>query len=103
MSISPSKSFLRLVMDEENPAPCTKEDPELFHPVSYQGGNDLQIKQAKAVCKVCPITTRLACLEYAMETGDQYGIFGATTPLERDDIRRKRAERAQRRTERLAA
>lgn len=102
MSISPSKSFLRLVMDEENPAPCTQEDPELFFPVSYQGGNELQVKQAKAVCKVCPIDTKMACLEYALET-DADGIFGGTTPIERNDIKRKRAERAERKTLRRAA
>lgn len=102
MSISPSKSFLRLVMNEENPAPCLDRDPELFFPVSYQGANDLQIKQAKAVCKVCPIDTRLACLEYALET-DADGIFGATTPAERDEIKHKREVRAQRNALRWAA
>lgn len=95
-----SKTFLQLVIpkiDSELQAPpCTKRDPELFFPVSYQGGYEQQIKEAKAVCRSCPIATRIACLEFALETGDQHAILGETTPGERYVIRSKRIARAER-------
>lgn len=41
---------------------------------------------AKTVCASCPV--RVQCLEYAMRTDVRYGIWGGTTPRERDQIRR---------------
>jgi WhiB family redox-sensing transcriptional regulator len=36
---------------------------------------------AKQVCLSCPVMER--CRSYAIDAGERYGIWGATTPLER--------------------
>jgi WhiB family transcriptional regulator, redox-sensing transcriptional regulator len=86
--MSKSKAFLQLIAD--NPPPCkTIGDPELFFP-SYAEGNEFQVKQAKAVCRKCPLTTQLGCLEFALDTDDQFAVLGGTTPAERTIIKRRR-------------
>lgn len=96
-----SKTFLRLVIPEAGtgtlPPPCTKEDAELFFPRSYEGAEyQHQIREAKAVCRKCPIDTRTNCLEFALDTGDKYGILGGTTPAERSAIQHRRTEQERR-------
>jgi WhiB family redox-sensing transcriptional regulator len=68
-------------------AACRDEDPELFFPVSDIGLGARQADQAKAVCDRCPV--RAQCLEYALDNGLDYGIFGGTTEAERRELRRK--------------
>lgn len=95
-----SKTFLQLVIpkvDSELQAPpCTKVDPELFFPTSESSEYQAQIRAAKTVCRRCPIATRLACLEFGLETEDKHAILGGTTPGERFVIRNKRIARAER-------
>ena len=45
--------------------------------------------EAKAVCRVCHV--RGECLEYALATKEQYGIWGGLTELERRAQARARA------------
>jgi WhiB family redox-sensing transcriptional regulator len=74
-------------------AACRDEDPELFFPVSEMGPGARQVAQAKAVCARCPV--RVECLEHALDTGLDHGIFGGTTDRERRKLfRRTRAEAA---------
>ncbi|GAA5152606.1 MULTISPECIES: WhiB family transcriptional regulator [Amycolatopsis] len=74
-------------------AACRDEDPELFFPVSEMGPGARQVAQAKAVCARCPV--RAECLQYALDTGLDHGIFGGTTDAERRKlVRRTRAEAA---------
>jgi WhiB family redox-sensing transcriptional regulator len=47
-----------------------------------------QIEQAKAVCRRCPVIN--ACLEWALETKQDAGIWGGKTEDERKAIRRSR-------------
>lgn len=69
-------------------AACRDEDPELFFPVSDTGPGARQADQAKAVCARCPVRER--CLDYALDTGLDHGIFGGTTEAERRELRRAR-------------
>lgn len=66
--------------------PC-QADPELMFPVAEPGTDayDEQVVRARAVCARCPV--RVACREYAVETGAPYGIWGGTTPKERAQLR----------------
>ncbi|MEO3809870.1 WhiB family transcriptional regulator [Sphaerisporangium sp. B11E5] len=73
-SVLPAVSWLRR-------AACRTEDPELFFPISATGPGQVQQDQAKAVCGRCPV--RLACLDYALATGQEHGIWGGTDPDER--------------------
>ena len=43
-------------MDWRHRAICRDEDPELFFPIGNTGPALLQIEQAKAVCRRCPVT-----------------------------------------------
>ena len=60
---------------------CAQADPDLFFPISSAGRALGQIAKAKAVCAVCPV--RQPCLEFALEHDLGYGIWGGTTPAER--------------------
>ena len=43
-----------------------------------------RIAEAKALCAQCPATQR--CLQYALDTEVEFGIFGGTTPQERKGL-----------------
>jgi len=66
-------------------AACLIEDPELFFPISTHPGR--QTAEAKAVCRTCPV--RDACLTWALETHQDYGIWGGLTEAERRTIRNR--------------
>lgn len=68
-------------------AACRGEDPELFFPVGSPGPVLEQIAAAKALCAKCPV--RAACLRFALETGQGYGIWGGLTEDERRNLRRR--------------
>ena len=60
---------------------CAETDPEIFFP--EKGGST---KEAKLVCRRCPV--RAECLEYALQIGDRFGIYGGLSPQERRRLRR---------------
>lgn len=71
---------------------CRDTDPELFFPVGTTGTALTQIERAKQVCGECAV--RAECLEFALTTNQDSGIWGGLTEEERRDIRRERAARA---------
>jgi WhiB family redox-sensing transcriptional regulator len=76
-------------MDWRHRAICRDEDPELFFPVGNSGPALLQIAEAKAVCQRCPVTSE--CLAWALETGQDAGVWGAMSEDERRSLKRRRA------------
>ncbi|MET9396046.1 WhiB family transcriptional regulator [Kitasatospora sp. NPDC002965] len=62
-------------------AVCREEDPELFFPVGNVGPALLQIEEAKAVCRRCPVME--TCLLWALETGQDAGVWGGMSEDER--------------------
>ncbi len=66
---------------------CTQEDPELFFPIGNTGPALLQIEEAKAVCRRCPVMER--CLQWALESGQEHGVWGGTDEDERRRMRRR--------------
>lgn len=58
---------------------CKESDPEAFFP--EKGGST---KQAKAICKRCPIID--ACLKYALDNDERFGIWGGKSERERRQI-----------------
>ena len=73
-------------------AACRGHDTDLFFPPGETGEATEQIEEAKAICATCPV--RKACLEYALATRQEYGIWGGMTEAERRSLRRRRqAER----------
>jgi WhiB family redox-sensing transcriptional regulator len=66
---------------------CLDEDPELFFPVGTGRGAAPQEEEARAVCMRCPV--RAECLAWALETGQEFGVWGGMTELDRRRIRRQ--------------
>jgi WhiB family redox-sensing transcriptional regulator len=68
---------------------CLNADPDLFFPISTKGPAEQQIIRAKTICGSCRV--RRECLEFALSHDLVYGIWGGTTPEDRQrDRRRKR-------------
>lgn len=67
-------------------AACLDHDPELFFPVGTSGPAVEQIAAAKFICGTCPI--RSACLTWALDTGQEAGVWGGATEDERRTMRR---------------
>jgi len=68
-------------------AACRDEDPELFFPVGNTGPALLQIEDAKQVCRRCEVVD--ACLRWALETGQDAGVWGGMSEDERRSMRKK--------------
>ncbi len=49
-------------------------------------GNWHATVKAKRICRQCPV--RPQCLLYALERGEQYGVWGGMTPEQRSALRR---------------
>ena len=78
--------------DWRTSAACRDADPDLFFPVGSTGPALRQIEVAKAVCRACPSLD--PCLEFALRTGQDAGVWGATSEDERRAIRRARRRAA---------
>ena len=70
-------------------AACADEDPELFFPIGDTGPALLQIEEAKAVCRRCPLME--SCLQGALERGESAGVFGGLSEPERRSLKRRAA------------
>jgi WhiB family redox-sensing transcriptional regulator len=68
---------------------CVTADPDLFFPLAKGGSVARQAEQARRICAGCDV--RRQCLQFAMDSGETDGIWGGTTPEERERARRRRA------------
>lgn len=68
-------------------AACRQEEPRLFFPDGSTGPWLLVIEQAKAVCGRCPAVDW--CLQWALETGQESGIWGGLSEDERRAMKRR--------------
>ena len=66
---------------------CRDTDPELFFPIGTTGAALAQIEQARAVCRQCPV--QADCLDFALTTNQDSGIWGGTSEEERRVLRRE--------------
>ena len=70
------------------PTLACSTDPELFQPDGYVSAENLaQVDQAKAVCLGCPALTE--CRDWAVVMAEPYGVWAATTPQEREILRKR--------------
>jgi WhiB family redox-sensing transcriptional regulator len=65
-------------------ANCVGVDPDIFFP--ERGAST---REAKAICAACKVKTE--CLNYALDNGEKFGIWGGTSERERRRLRRARA------------
>ncbi len=67
-------------------AACRDTDPDLFFPVGTTGPAIEQIASAKAVCGECD--AQAECLEFALATNQDSGVWGGTSEEERRKLRK---------------
>ncbi len=72
-------------------AACLGEDTEIFFPAGTTGLALEQTEQAKAVCRGCAVVTQ--CLDWALETNQDVGVWGGLSENERRTLRRSRQRR----------
>jgi len=79
-------------MDWVKDAGCRAQDPELFFPPANAGPVSAQVEAAKAVCAACVV--REECLEWAIRTFQDSGVWGGLAEEERRALRRARRRSA---------
>ena len=81
--------------DWRTTAACSNKDPELFFPIGSANTSIAQLEEAKAVCRSCNVVTE--CLKCALETNQDYGVWGGLSEDERRTLKRRvlRARRSQ--------
>ncbi|MDV6271759.1 WhiB family transcriptional regulator [Rhodococcus globerulus] len=69
-------------------ARCRTEDASIFFPPEGERPTARSTREsaAKRICRPCPVSVE--CLNFALTTGQQHGIWGMTTPIERNKRRR---------------
>lgn len=71
---------------------CRDTDPGLFFPVGTTGVALDQIEAAKDVCRQCE--AQRLCLEFALITNQDSGVWGGASEEERREMRRARRRAA---------
>lgn len=72
--------------DWRRAAACRSTEPDLFFPVGTTGPALEQIASAKRVCGSCE--AQEACLDFALATNQESGVWGGTSEEERRKLRR---------------
>ena len=73
-------------------AACRLMPADMFFPVGTSGMAMDEVVAAKGVCRGCEVTG--CCLEFALETRQEFGIWGGTDEEERREmLRRAKAAR----------
>lgn len=72
---------------------CAQTDPDMFFSQDAERGNLRGYykfeKEAKKLCGLCDL--QAACLQYALDNPELEGIWGGTTPMDRNRLRRRSA------------
>jgi WhiB family redox-sensing transcriptional regulator len=83
-------AILRDVLDWSEGAVCAQVDPDAWFP--DKGGS---VKEAKRVCATCPLTGLDGpCLQYALDNGEESGIWGGLSSDERRKLQRQQRRSA---------
>jgi WhiB family transcriptional regulator, redox-sensing transcriptional regulator len=70
-------------------AACVGGNPDLFF-ADNGNFNGKKTETALEICEGCSVV--LACLEWALSTGDQHAILGGMTPAQRQRFQRRQAK-----------
>ena len=65
---------------------CRDSDPDIFFPIGSTGPALEQIETARRICTACDVNEE--CLEFALATNQEAGIWGGTTEEERRKLRK---------------
>jgi WhiB family transcriptional regulator, redox-sensing transcriptional regulator len=58
---------------------CRDRNPDLWFMEEQRNGCN---KEAVTVCRACPVMRE--CLQHALDTEERFGVWGVTTPYQRD-------------------
>ena len=72
------------IKDWSDKAMCKDLDTQVFFPKRGEATAPI-----KVICSVCPVVK--PCLEYAMKSGEKFGVWGGTSERERRRMRGLRA------------
>src|SRR5664280_859286 len=78
-----------ILMTWRDHAACLDEDPQLFFPFGNTAPTLLQTEEAKAICRRCEVAD--ACLKWAIESGQDAGVWGGLSADERHALKRRNA------------
>ena len=87
----------KITLDWRHRSACRDEDPELFFPVGNTGPAIAQIEEAKKVCNRCEV--KEPCLAWALESGQDAGVWGGLSEDERRALKRRDARNRARQLE----
>ena len=87
MALSYSYSAAWDAEDWRQLAACRDTSPEMFFPVGSTGPAIGQIEAAKAICRSCE--AQAPCLEFALATNQEAGVWGGTAEDERRRLRKQ--------------
>lgn len=76
-------------MTWRNRAACLRVDPALFFPIGSTGPALLQREETKDLCRHCEVVE--TCLKWAIESGQDTGIWGGLSEDERRALKRRNA------------
>ncbi len=65
---------------------CRDSDPDVFFPIGSTGMALEQIETARRICTACQVSEE--CLEFALATNQEAGVWGGTTEEERRKLRK---------------
>ena len=65
---------------------CLDSDPDVFFPIGSSGPAVEQIETARRICGACTVNEE--CLEFALATNQEAGIWGGATEEERRKLRK---------------
>lgn len=68
-------------LDWQQEALCAQTGADFFFP---EPGSS--VREAKRICGMCPI--RSACLDYALDNDERFGVWGGLSEKERLQLRR---------------
>ena len=69
-----------------NVAACREADPEMFFPIGSTGMALDQIETAQRICSQCEVAEE--CLQFALATNQEAGVWGNTTEEDRRRLRK---------------
>jgi len=73
--------------DWRQTAACRDSEPTLFFPIGTTGLAVEQIEEAKGICAACLVTED--CLQYALQTNQEAGVWGGYAEDERRRLRKR--------------
>ena len=79
--------MITITTDWRQLAACLDSDPTMFFPIGSTGPAVEQIATATAICATCLV--KEDCLQYALETNQESGVWGGYSEDDRRRLRKR--------------